>query len=133
MTRLRSITRVFNIVLLSLIQMPATAQPVSAIERPLVVISDLHIGLGRDAAGKWIPTEDFRWTGALQGFLAQISRDGKDQVDLVIAGDLLELWQRPDDIKCTGDGPIGEISCIFLKSALAISDDLKLCNLPGSR
>jgi UDP-2,3-diacylglucosamine pyrophosphatase LpxH len=73
-------------------------------ERLLVVISDLHMGLGRDVDGKWNPTEDFRWTGALRGFLEHISREGRDRIDLVIAGDLLELWQAHADVKCPGDG-----------------------------
>ena len=29
--------------------------------RSIVVISDLHMGIGRDASGEWHPTEDFRW------------------------------------------------------------------------
>ncbi|MHC8327349.1 metallophosphoesterase [Pseudomonas sp. LB1P83] len=69
-----------------------------------VFISDLHFGLGKNADQKWHPYEDFRWTHALEGFLKAISREGNDEVDLVIVGDFLELWQLPDDIHCDGSG-----------------------------
>ena len=41
-------------------------------QRKIVLISDLHLGLGRNADGRWNPMEDFRWTAALKGFLAEI-------------------------------------------------------------
>jgi len=75
---------------------PAQAQ------RRIVVISDLHFGLGCDSEGRCAPTEDFRWTGALKGFLDEVSRRGEDKTDLVIAGDFLELWKPPPTIKCMG-------------------------------
>jgi hypothetical protein len=62
--------------------------------RFLAVISDHHMGLGRNAAGAWSPTEDFRWPKALKGFLDSLSQRGNHAVDLVVAGDLFELWQR---------------------------------------
>lgn len=71
--------------------------------RYLVVISDLHMGLGK-VGSQWHPYEDFRWPKALKSLLDEVSRLGKDRVDLVIAGDFLELWQRPDDIACKGQG-----------------------------
>lgn len=74
-------------------------------QRLTVFISDLHMGLGRGADGKWHPYEDFRWSGALAGFLDAIGCEGKDRVDLVILGDLLEYWQLPEDIRCAGAGP----------------------------
>lgn len=67
-----------------------------------VVISDLHFGVGRDKDGAWDPTEDFRWSNALQGFVDRISSCGHDAVDLVIDGDFLELWQPPKGIACKG-------------------------------
>ncbi|WP_321529024.1 metallophosphoesterase [Sedimenticola selenatireducens] len=73
-------------------------------ERYLTVISDLHIGLGK-VDGRWHAYEDFRWPNALEGFLDAVNKRGKGRVDLVIAGDFLELWQVPDDISCDGDGP----------------------------
>jgi UDP-2,3-diacylglucosamine pyrophosphatase LpxH len=73
--------------------------------RLTVFISDLHMGLGRGADGAWHPYEDFRWSGALQGFLDAISAEGRDRVDLVILGDFLEFWQLPQDVHCRGTGP----------------------------
>lgn len=70
--------------------------------RFLAVISDHHMGLGRNAPGTWSPTEDFRWPRALKGFLDSLSQRGNHAVDLVIAGDLFELWQPPKHIECIG-------------------------------
>jgi UDP-2,3-diacylglucosamine pyrophosphatase LpxH len=70
--------------------------------RLTVFISDLHLGVGRSPDGGWDPTEDFRWLNALKGFLEEISRRGGDTVDLVILGDLLELWQPPSALECAG-------------------------------
>jgi UDP-2,3-diacylglucosamine pyrophosphatase LpxH len=71
-------------------------------QRQLVVISDLHFGVGKQADGSWDPTEDFRWSHALDAFLHKISDCGKDAVDLVIAGDAFELWQPPKELECKG-------------------------------
>lgn len=81
--------------------MAATAQ---AQERLTVIVSDFHMGLGRGADGQWHPYEDFRWSGALAGFLDAVGREGEDRVDLVVLGDFLEYWQLPDDIGCRGSG-----------------------------
>ncbi|ANI55276.1 metallophosphoesterase [Pseudomonas sp. DR 5-09] len=82
-----------------------TADPISTNgERLSVFISDLHFGLGHISKKQWHPYEDFRWSQALKGFLASISKEGNDSVDLVILGDFLEMWQLPDDIKCEGSG-----------------------------
>lgn len=70
--------------------------------RYLAVISDLHFGVGRSSPKAWHSTEDFRWPHALEGFLAELSRLGNHAVDLVIAGDFVELWQPPKDVKCKG-------------------------------
>ena len=79
-------------------------------ERNLIVISDLHFGLGCNGTVKnCASTEDFRWTKALSGFLDQISKDSNDRADLIIAGDFLELWQRPDSIQC--EGSINDLGC----------------------
>lgn len=81
---------------------PTAPAGAAAGARLLVVVSDHHMGLGRNAAGQWNPKEDFRWTVAWRGFLDRVSKCGGDAVDLVIAGDLLELWQPPDGIACEG-------------------------------
>ena len=74
--------------------------PLSASGRYIVVISDLHFGQGE--ANK---KEDFLWGKELDAFLLRISECGQGMVDLVIAGDLLDLWQPPADIKCEGPDP----------------------------
>ena len=79
------------------------------IGRLTVFISDLHWGIGSGPDGNWNPKEDFRWTWAIAGFLDRISSEGNDAVDLVILGDLLELWQPPEGVGCTGTGP--ELGC----------------------
>src|SRR6185295_13200928 len=62
--------------------------------RLTVVISDLHMGIGRDpATGQWHPTEDFRWADAFGSFLRAIDEAGKGSTDLVLNGDTFELWQ----------------------------------------
>lgn len=71
-------------------------------KRLLVFVSDFHMGVGKKAGGSWDPTEDFRWHGALGGFLDEVTRRGADKVDLVIVGDFLELWQPPAAIPCRG-------------------------------
>ncbi|WP_159006955.1 metallophosphoesterase [Bradyrhizobium sp. S69] len=84
-------------------QSPATSARYS------VFISDLHFGVGKEPAGGWDPTEDFRWPKALEGFLNKIAQDGGQRVDLVIVGDFLELWQPPAEIKC--DGVSADLGC----------------------
>jgi UDP-2,3-diacylglucosamine pyrophosphatase LpxH len=83
---------------------PFVAPPASPEPRMFVFISDLHFGLGRRPDGSWSPKEDFRWLGALKGFLDEMGRRGNDRVDLVVVGDFLELWQPPDGIACDTSG-----------------------------
>lgn len=72
--------------------------------RLIVVISDLHFGLGK-SNGVWHPKEDFRWSTALRSFCDAISKEGNDHVDLVVAGDFLELWQFPTGKGCAPSPP----------------------------
>ena len=67
--------------------------------RPIYVISDLHMGVGK-AGNDWHALEDFRWPRAFDGFLQYIKKLHPSGVDLVIAGDFLELWQHPT-VACT--------------------------------
>ena len=91
----------------SMLSTPAAAW---AQERPTVLLSDTHMGLGSRADGSWHPQEDFRWSNALRGFLdAMAARYPGDDVDVVVLGDFLELWQRPDDLPCSTPEP--ELSC----------------------
>jgi UDP-2,3-diacylglucosamine pyrophosphatase LpxH len=99
--------------------MECPASDVPGTQRQLVVISDLHFGVGRQADGRWDPTEDFRWTKALQGFLRRIADCGKDAVDLVIAGDAFELWQPPANLECVGVAPDAGCTPAALRLILA--------------
>ncbi|HZP87041.1 MAG TPA: metallophosphoesterase [Burkholderiales bacterium] len=126
MNMLRAVALTLTIALGVLIGIP-TAH--AAQNRLLVVISDLHLGVGRQSDGSWDPSEDFRWGKALAGFLAEISRQGGDAVDLVIAGDFLELWQPPRDIACEGDGAdlgctVGEMKALVARVLTAHRADL---------
>jgi UDP-2,3-diacylglucosamine pyrophosphatase LpxH len=76
-----------------------------AAQRTAIFISDTHFGVGKDVAGNWDPTEDFRWPGALHGFLQYLTQQYPGPVDLVMLGDFLELWQPPANIPCIGHGP----------------------------
>jgi UDP-2,3-diacylglucosamine pyrophosphatase LpxH len=93
----------------------ATAVMRAQTPRLTVAISDLHFGPGR-TGGAWSPFEDFRWSHALEGFLNEISQRGQDRVDLVIAGDLLELWQHPV-VPC--QGPDNDHGCTVNEAAQA--------------
>jgi UDP-2,3-diacylglucosamine pyrophosphatase LpxH len=63
----------------------------------IVVISDLHMGGGRDSGGQWLPLEDFRWADEFAEFLKAVSREGHEAVDLVLNGDTFELRRSADD------------------------------------
>ncbi|MCA9470366.1 MAG: metallophosphoesterase [Nitrospira sp.] len=90
---------------------PATPSPTSFSSRHVVVISDLHFGLGKDEkTDRWHPMEDFRWPRQFGLFLERIDHDGKGNTDLIINGDMFELWQsrlddcqdnRAKDLGCT--------------------------------
>jgi UDP-2,3-diacylglucosamine pyrophosphatase LpxH len=75
--------------------------------RSIYIISDLHFGVGKDTGAHWDPHEDFRWPRALEGFLNEINNREPSGADLVIAGDLLELWQPPASISCRNGGNRG--------------------------
>lgn len=61
--------------------------------RSIAVISDLHFGPGMSAEAAAF--EDFRWPRALSAFLVRLNEEYGQNIDLVIAGDLFELWQHP--------------------------------------
>jgi hypothetical protein len=79
-----------------------TAQ--SPTPRLSVVISDLHMGSGRNAGGQWLSTEDFRWATEFARFLETISRDGNSAVDLIVNGDAFELTTPECGV---GDASVG--------------------------
>jgi hypothetical protein len=59
--------------------------------RAIVVISDLHMGAGRDAEGRWRRDEHFRWSPDFAAFLRAIDAQHRSAVDLVLNGDTFEL------------------------------------------
>ena len=88
--------RLITCFLTVLLTTPATVSALAAqTERPIYVISDLHMGVGKANGADWQVLEDFRWPRAFDGFLQRINEDNPNGVDLVIAGDFLELWQHP--------------------------------------
>jgi UDP-2,3-diacylglucosamine pyrophosphatase LpxH len=68
-------------------------QPAEPAARTVVVISDLHFGIGGTPEGQWDHYEDFRWGTELDEFLTRIDQEGNGATDLVINGDAFELWQ----------------------------------------
>jgi UDP-2,3-diacylglucosamine pyrophosphatase LpxH len=88
--------------------------------RYVAVISDLHLGNGRKADGTWHRTEDFRWDGALRTFLERANDCGRGRTDLVIAGDMLELWQPLAQQKCKdSEGCTVDEMAVIVGSVLA--------------
>jgi hypothetical protein len=70
-------------------------QSTSASGRAVAVVSDLHMGIGRDGSGAWHAAEDFRWAPEFRSFLTALDREGKGASDLVLNGDVFELLQSP--------------------------------------
>jgi hypothetical protein len=67
----------------------AASAPDAANTRTTVVVSDLHMGAGRDSTGAWLPSKDFRWSTEFGAFLESIGRSGA--TDLILNGDTFEL------------------------------------------
>ena len=63
------------------------AQAAPANDRTTIVLSDLHMGIGRDPSGAWHPFEDARWASELGRFLTAVDAAGQSAVDLVLNGD----------------------------------------------
>ena len=72
--------------------------------RTVAVIADLHMGLGRDAAGEWRVEEDFRWGGEFALFLDALDAQGGGATDLVLNGDTFELDRFAGE-RCAADDP----------------------------
>src|SRR6478735_8698039 len=70
-------------------------QAVGASDRYTVFVSDLHVGAGREASGQWKRIEDFRWQPSFDAFLANVDDKSNSNADLVLLGDVFELWQSP--------------------------------------
>ena len=66
------------------------------------LISDLHLGPGRDAAiGEWNVLEDFQFDDALVAFLAHLSAAHREPIELIIAGDFIDYPQILPDLGLT--------------------------------
>ena len=90
--------------------LPTSPAPPPSNERMIIFVSDLHMGVGRDFYDptRWHPTEDFRWHAEFDAFLDRIETEGKNLVDLVLVGDILELWQTMQgDSSCQHGGDLG--------------------------
>jgi UDP-2,3-diacylglucosamine pyrophosphatase LpxH len=72
-------------------------------DKTVYLISDLHLGPGRDAAtGAWDPLEDFKVDSAFEAFLDRVSAEaGTDTTELIIAGDFIDYPQILPDLAFT--------------------------------
>ncbi len=86
-------------------QTPSAQAPAGS--RTVVMVADLHMGIGRDGAGKWSPLEDFRWTTEFAAFLKAVDADGKSATDLVLNGDTFELLQSAEQDCVNPDPSLG--------------------------
>src|SRR4051795_4673530 len=71
----------------------------------VVVISDLHLGYGRDAQG-WRAQEEARDPKALATFLQHLDKSTNSSATLALAGDVFELWEA-DPNRCVGTKTLG--------------------------
>lgn len=81
-----------------------SAQPAG---RQLVVIADLHLGVGKNPqTGDWHPYEEFRWPDHFRAFLDATDTQGNGATDLIVNGDAFELWQGiGDECPYAGERP----------------------------
>lgn len=75
------------------------AQPGDGGPRRIVVLSDLHLGEGRDVDGAWSPHEDFRWAEDFDRFLTALAAEDSLGTDLILNGDTFEL-ARSSEVAC---------------------------------
>jgi hypothetical protein len=72
--------------------------------RLTVFISDLHLGPGKEDTGEeWLRIEDFRWEKEFDEFATFIAKESDNNTDLIIIGDMFELWQSSNMV-CDGKG-----------------------------
>jgi hypothetical protein len=93
---------------LSMVNADHLSQPQIARSRGIVVLSDMHMGIGRDKSGGWDPYEDFRWPDDFAAFLKAVDAEGSSAVDLILNGDSFELLQSRDT-DCTA--PAADLGC----------------------
>lgn len=70
-------------------RLSGSAQPSG--QRAIIVLSDLHMGAGRDESGRWRREEDFRWAPEFSEFLRTVDSQHRGAVDLILNGDTFEL------------------------------------------
>jgi UDP-2,3-diacylglucosamine pyrophosphatase LpxH len=71
-------------------------------DKIVYLISDLHLGPGRDAAtGEWNVLEDFQFDNALSAFLSHLSGAHREPIELIIAGDFIDYPQILPDLGLT--------------------------------
>jgi UDP-2,3-diacylglucosamine pyrophosphatase LpxH len=108
------------------------AQPVAG--RAVVVISDLHMGTGRDASGNWTREEDFRWASEFAEFLRAISAEHRGAVDLVLNGDTFELPSREPTALSTLERVLAAHNAeMQALAAFATSGTNRIVVIPGDR
>jgi len=78
-------------------------QPSPESGRTVVIIGDLHLGVGREGP-QWHAYEDFRWRDEFLAFLDSVSAEGAGATDLVVNGDLFELLQSAT-VPCSHEQP----------------------------
>jgi hypothetical protein len=78
------------------------AAPTVPGDRVTLFVSDLHMGVGK-VNGNWHPTEDFRWHEEFDDFLQAASTAAGGTVDLILVGDIFELWQPLNPGSCDYD------------------------------
>jgi hypothetical protein len=71
----------------------AATSAVAQNNRLTAFISDMHLGVGKTADGRWHPYEDARWAQDFALFLEELNRQGQGNTDLILNGDTFELWQ----------------------------------------
>src|SRR5688572_15120709 len=83
--------------ILILVLLTITQSAFGANTRRTVIISDTHLGIGKDDHD-WHPYEDFRWATEFKAFLDYLQAGVA--TDLVLNGDSFELWQSRADDDC---------------------------------
>ncbi len=110
---------------MSLAAAAGAAQPAGDTQRLTAVIADLHMGLGQDAAGAWLASEDFRWADEFERFLEALDAEGGGATDLILNGDTFELASSAcvyDDLElgCTEPEALAELERVLVAHARAI-------------
>lgn len=100
-------TRVLLSVIVAIVATIAVLDSQTSTSRFVVIASDLHLGVGRNASGEWLPAEDFRWQEDFAAFLRAIDEAGKGATDLVLNGDTFELLQSTTDDCRARDARLG--------------------------